>query len=425
MPEDHVKLAYGDREIALDLTGFLRVKMLSPRKAEPPGEVASMLRGALADPIESPPLREVAAATGRVTIVIPDRTRPRIARAMLPIILEELAAAGVEAEKVTVFVASGTHSEHTQQELVDVVGREVAGRVAIRQNLARNRSEFVNLGTTTRGTPALINRTVVDADLRVVIGGVAAHYFAGWGGGRKMILPGSSHIDAAWANHRMTLTDDGGMNPKCHSGVMDGNPVHEDMVEVVGFLDNLFLVNVVLDGWAGIANINAGHMIKSHLEAVREARGLLEVPVTEKCNLAIVSAGGRPLDSDLVQSHKSIDHAAESIRDGGVMIALAECAAGMGSETFMQWFDICDTKAICTKLLENYELNGHTALALMKKLERFRIVFVSSLPKETVERTGMVAVASAEEALGLAATLIGENALTYVFPCAWGILPVT
>lgn len=425
MTTDELGLRYGDGEIPLDVTGLLRVKMLSPLKAEPRGSVEELLRTALATPIDSPPLREMARGTGSVTVVIPDRTRPRIAREMLPVVLAELSQAGVGAEKVTVFVACGTHSEHSREELTDVVGEEVAGQVTVRQNLARNDADFIDLGTTSRGTPALINKTVAEADLEVVIGGVAAHYFAGWSGGRKMILPGSSHIDAAWANHKMTLTADGDMNPQCHSGLMEGNPVHEDMVEAVGLLDKTFLINVVLDGWAGIANINAGHIIKSHLEAVKEARSLLEVPIKEKCSLAIVSAGGRPLDTDLIQSHKSMDHAAESIRDGGVMIALAECGNGMGSETFMQWFDMCGPEAVCTRLLDNYELNGHTALALMKKLERFRILLVSSLPKETVERTGMVPVASAGEALALAGALIGEDALTYIFPCAWGILPVT
>jgi nickel-dependent lactate racemase len=424
MAKNELNLRYGDQEIPVDLTGFLRVKLLEPRRGKPTGDLASMLGDAMAKPVAASPLKQVAAGAGSVAVIIPDRTRPRFARSMLPTILDELTAAGVESDKVTIFIASGTHSEHTEQEVAEVVGEEVRRRVAIQQNLARQDSDFVDLGTTSRGTPIRINRTVVDADLKVVVGGVAAHYFAGWGGGRKMILPGSAHIDSAWANHRMTLTDDGDMNPKCHSGIMDGNPVHEDMVEVVGRLDNLFLINVVLDGWGEIADVTAGHIIESHHEAVKQARKLLEVPFSEKCGLAIVSPGGRPLDTDLVQSHKAIDHAAESVRDGGVMIVLAECDNGMGSDTFIQWFDMCDPEAICKKLLANYELNGHTALALMKKLERFRILLVSSLPKETVERTGMVPVANAKEALDLAGALIGEDVLTYVFPCAWGILPV-
>jgi nickel-dependent lactate racemase len=306
----------------------------------------------------------------------------------------------------------------------DLIGDDLAGKVRVEQNLSRRREHFTRLGVTRRGTPVLINKAVTDADLTIVIGTVASHYFSGWGGGRKMILPGASHVDSTWANHKLTLTRDGGMNPMCGSGILDGNPVHEDMVEAVGFLDNLFSINVVLDGWAGTAGINAGHIITSHLAAIEHARRLLEIPVAGKCSLAIVSAGGNPLDIDFIQSHKSIDHAAGCILDGGVMIAVAECTDGMASETFLPWFDTCDSTAVCKRLLEDYELNGHTALSLMKKLERFKIFLVSSIRPDIIERTGMTPVESLEEALSQAGALVGEDALTYVFPCAWGILPV-
>jgi nickel-dependent lactate racemase len=147
--------------------------------------------------------------------------------------------------------------------------------------------------------------------------------------------------------------------------------------------------------------------------------------VAEVCNLALVSAGGYPLDINLIQSHKSMDHAAGVLADDGVMIAVSECTNGMGSDTFMQWFDIRDTRVLARRLYDEYALNGHTALSIMKKLERLRIILVSSLPRETVEATGMIHAPGLQEALSLAQDLLGEVGLTYVFPCAWGILPVT
>jgi nickel-dependent lactate racemase len=151
---------------------------------------------------------------------------------------------------------------------------------------------------------------------------------------------------------------------------------------------------------------------------------MLEVRIADRCDLAVLSAGGYPLDIDFIQTHKSIDHTIDSVRDGGVMIVLAECSSGAGSETFLPWFDLKDRRAVSARLLKQYELNGHTALSLMKKLERVRIVFVSSLAKETVERMGMIPAESLDEALRVAEPFIGDNVLTYVFPCAWGILPV-
>ncbi len=424
MPGEHLTLRYGKGEIPVDLKGFLRVKALSPRKSEPIADFDSRIRQALGNPVGAPPLKGAAEGAKSVVLSIPDRTRPRVAKEILPVVIDELLAAGVTYDGMSFFVATGTHGKHTEEDLTSLVGDELAGKIAIHQNIARERDAFECMGVTSRGTSVNINKHVVEADLNVVIGTVASHYFAGWGGGRKMILPGSSSLETAWSNHRLTLTGDGELNPMCRSGLLQGNPVHEDMAEAVGFLKNVFLINIILDGWATVADINAGAIIDSHLEATARARKLLEVPVGEKCDLAILSSGGYPLDIDFIQSHKSIDHAIESVRDGGVMIVLAECSSGAGSETFLPWFDLKDHRAVSARLLDQYELNGHTALSLMKKLERVRIVFVSSLEKEIVERMGMIPAENPEQALKVAGSFIGDNVLTYVFPCAWGILPV-
>jgi nickel-dependent lactate racemase len=421
--QSDMRLRFGREEIAVDFKGLLRVKVLAPHRAEPPDDLREVVRAALASPVDAPPLRDRARGARRIVITVPDRTRPRLAREILPTVIEELETGGVKRETIELLIANGTHGEHTESELADIVGPQVAGNFRIHQNLARNRQAFRDLGRTGRGTPVLLNRLVVEADLNVVIGTVATHYFAGWGGGRKMIVPGSCSIETAWANHRLTLTDRGDLNPLCRSGLLEGNPVHEDMQEAAGLLKNTFLVNMILDGWAQVAGLTAGDLVASHRAAIEEARGMLEVPVHGKCDLAILSAGGYPLDINMVQSHKSMDHVQEFLKAGGAMITLAECSNGAGSETFLPWFDIGDAAAVSKRLLEAYELNGHTALAIMKKLERFKLVFVSSLPDETVERMGMIPARSVEAALAKLGSVIGDNPLTYVFPCAWGILP--
>jgi nickel-dependent lactate racemase len=280
------------------------------------------------------------------------------------------------------------------------------------------------VGTTRRGTPIEINRIVADADLRVVIGIVGFHYFAGMGGGRKMIVPGSCTAATVKANHALAIDDDGDIDPKCRSGVLAGNPVHEDMVEGMQMLGRIFMINAVLDGLGEVSDVVAGDAVESHLEAARRAKRLLEVPLDRRCDLAIASAGGHPLDVDLIQTHKSIDHAAASVRDGGALIAVAECPAGIGSDTFLDWFALGDAKAVCRRLKADYQLNGQTALSLLKKLERLRIILVSSLDRRQVESTGMAPAGSVGEAMILAARCVGEDPLIYVFPTAWGILPV-
>jgi nickel-dependent lactate racemase len=246
-----------------------------------------------------------------------------------------------------------------------------------------------------------------------MIGSIAYHYFSGWSGGRKMVLPGVAHIDTAWANHRLTLTTRGDMSPDCGNGKLDGNPVHEDMVEAAGMIENSFMINAVLDGWARVVDVVSGGMDASHREAVERARAVLDFDVDRRCDLAIVSAGGHPLDLNLIQSHKSIDHAYHIVRDGGVMIAVCACENGMGSDTFMQWFDLGDAVSVCRRLLESYALNGHTALAIMKKLERINIILVSSLPREAVRRTGMLYASDVGEAVAQAQSLLDGAGLTY------------
>jgi nickel-dependent lactate racemase len=395
---------------------------------EPPTHVArdlgALTRESLKAPLASPDLATLAREAKTVVVAIPDATRPAVAKHLLPAVFSELLAAGIAPGNIAIFIAAGVHPTVTADIEREIVGDGVPPEVKIVQNDCRRAENFRKLGTTRRGTPININRLLTEADLKVVIGTVGFHYFAGMGGGRKMIVPGACTYETVRVNHSLTLTDDGDLHPACRSGVLEGNPVHEDMVEGMQFLKRIFMVNIVLDGWGEIADVVAGDAVQSHLEAARRAKELLEAPVGRRCDLAVAGAGSHPLDINLIQTHKSIDHAAESVRDGGVVVAVAECSGGVGSDTFLPWFGIGDSKAVSRNLKSDYQLNGQTALSLLKKLERLKIILVSSLDRALIERTGMIPAEDIDEALGLAARYVGEDPLTYVFPTAWGILPV-
>jgi nickel-dependent lactate racemase len=418
-----MKLPYGNTEVSLDLTGFLKAKSFSPPEIDSPVVPGPSVRESLHRPVGCPALRDMASQARRVVVCIPDRTRPPVAREILPVVIDELLQAGLTADRIAIFVATGTHARHSQENLEELAG-EAGGGLEIRQNEAYKIETFETLGTTGRRTPVLVNRNVVDADLKIVIGTIAYHYFAGWGGGRKMLIPGAAHFETACANHRLTIDEKGNLHPQCRNGVLSGNPVHEDMIEAAGYVKNVFLINILLDGWARVAGFVSGDLLESYYSAVERARGLLEVPVGQRCDLAIASAGGFPYDINFVQAHKTIDHAAESVKDGGVAVVLAECADGLGSDNLITWFELGDAEAVSKRLLWQYQIHGHTALALMKKLERIKIVLVSSLPRETVEKMGMIPARDVKDALSTAESLLRGDGLTYVFPCAWGILPV-
>jgi nickel-dependent lactate racemase len=417
-----VKLPYGKTEIDLDLTGFLKVKTFAPPESPASGQPQAMTAESLLDPVGSPPLEALARKSRRAVIVVPDRTRPRVARDILPEVIASLRAGGLGPDAVRIFVATGTHGFHSETELRDLVG-EAGGGLEISQNRSGEMADYEDLGRTRRGTPIRVHRKVLEADLKVLIGPVAYHYFAGWGGGRKLLVPGAAHFETVCANHRLTIDSGGNIDPGCRNGVLAGNPVHEDLLEAAHTVPNVFLVNVILDGWGRRIGVVSGDLEQSHLEAIEAARPLLEVHAGERCDLAVAGAGGYPLDLNFIQAHKTLDHAAGIVRDGGVAVILAECPGGLGSTDLMSWFEMGDPEAVCKKLLSEYRIHGHTALSLMKKLERIKVILVSSLPSQAVEKLGITAARDAGEALSLARRHLREQGMTYVFPCAWGILP--
>jgi nickel-dependent lactate racemase len=356
-------------------------------------------------------------------ISIPDRTRPQVARLLLPGVVSALTASGVALHTISIFVASGTHAGASEDELRELVGHDVPSEITIHQNYARRAPDFRLVGITRRGTPIMLNNLLLEADLNVVVSSVGFHYFAGMTGGRKMVVPGACHIQTVIANHKLTLAEDGHLNPLCANGALEGNPVHEDMLEGMAYLGNIFMINAVLDGWTEVRDITSGSATASHLEAAKRAKRLLEVPLAERCDLCLASAGGHPLDVDFIQAHKSIDHAAQAVRDGGALILAAECSAGIGSATFLPWFAAGGPEALSRKLRAKYELNAQTALALMKKLARIKVFLVTALERATVETMGIGYAASLDEAVAAARTGLGAHPLTYVLPIAWGMLP--
>lgn len=423
LPDEKITLPYGKTEVSLDLTGFLKVKVFDPPETDVPDNPGLMVKESLSSPVESPPLAALARESSGACIVIPDRTRPRVARHVLPAVLDDLLEGGIELDRISIFVANGSHRLHSDRDLSDLVGRAGEG-LAIHQNRAFEIGDYEKLGVTRRGTPVLFNRKVLEADLKIVVGPVAYHYFAGWGGGRKMLVPGAAHFETICSNHRLTIDEKGTFHPACRNGVIEGNPVHEDLVEAATLVPKVFTVNIMLDGWSRIAGVVSGSLVESHLTAIAGARNLLDVRTGERCDLAVASAGGHPLDLDFIQAHKTIDHAAGIVRDGGTVVVLAECINGLGSDDLMSWVRMGDTEAVSRRLLWQYRIHGHTALALMKKLERVKVILVSSLPVRTVEDLGLIAARDVDEALSLASGDVGGQGLTYIFPCAWGILPV-
>jgi nickel-dependent lactate racemase len=243
---------------------------------------------------------------------------------------------------------------------------------------------------TSRGTPVRINRLIKEADLVLLLAPVSFHYFAGFGGGRKLILPGCSDRQSILANHRLSLLDSTPvkLNPLCKSGSLQKNPIHEDMCEALAALDGVFAVNFFGDSAGNVAFINAGSPDRSHGEACEAYRRSYLVEIDQPYRLLVVSAGGSPYDINLLQSHKALKHASPAVAESGSVLLLAECGEGVGSEGFQKGFEM-PKKEFLKSAYKNYEPNYQTAVSLHGMLDKFSIGMVTKLAEETLGTFGM------------------------------------
>ena len=371
-------------------------------------------------------LGECGAARGcRMLLVIPDHTR----RCRLDLILPRLTSMleRAFAARIMLLVANGSHLPVSDDRLTDLVGEIVRRRYPVWQHDCRDRDSLLFFGETSSGTPVWLNHRLRECDWVITLGPVVLHYFAGFGGGPKMIFPGLAGYDTITGNHRRAIDFlTGRLDPRAREGNIEDNPVYRDLAEVGRWIRNWISWQMVLDERGGIRYSVVGPPVEVHRELAAKVLLLFRVPIQERGDVVIASAGGYPSDVNLIQSHKSIQHAFQAVRENGWLIVLAECSEGIGSETFLSYFDCDSSEAIAERLRRDYRLNGQTALALRIKTEKARIVLVSSLDPALVRKTGMISAADFEEAwshvnAGLSA---GKQARGYVFPNAAQYLPV-
>jgi len=412
----HFKLPYGHeqyQEVTIEEAHF--VGLLKHRETGSPMDEAG-LRSALASPVGTLPLKELVKRGERIAIITSDITRPCPSRILLPLLLEELEVAGVKKEDIIIVLATGNHRTHTEAEKRSLVGEEV---YATYRCLDSDPADTVYLGTTRRGTPIEIFRPVVEADKWILLGNVEYHYFAGYSGGLKAIMPGCATPRSIQANHRM-MVEEGAT-----AGEIDNNPVRQDIEEVAEFLPVDFIFNVVLDEHKNILAAFTGHPILARREAVRYLDSIYKVKITAPVDIVIASAGGFPKDINLYQAQKAIDNASRAVRPGGILILVAECPEGLGDEVFSRW--VAEAKKpqdLIDRIGVNFELGGHKAAAIALVRQRINIYLVSSLPPDTVRKAFLEPFTSLEEAYGRALEVIGPEAKVMVIPQGGSLLPV-
>ena len=428
MENKQFELKYGKATVAFSLPEkSLLCELTGVNHAAVADLKASYLR-CLDNPIDSAPLREKLKPNDKVVIAVSDITRAwQRNDETLPILLDYLNKAGISDEQVTIIIAVGGHRENTEEEFATLCSSEVCHRVRVVNHDAKAK-DVVYLGKTSRGTEVGINRIAMEADKIILTGGVIYHYMAGFGGGRKSVLPGIAAMKTISQNHLHGLNDTvgKGSNPQCATGVTKGNPIHEDMMEIADLIKPDFLINVVpnLDG--KIAGIFAGNWVSAWLDACKMVVDMYGVPIAEQADIVIASAGGYPKDINLYQSQKTIDNASYAMKPGGVSIILAECPLIGDPPEFFDWFDYQDLPSLEKAARKNFLITGWLAVKQMEYKQLGTIILVTPTNNFDLARKAHVEpVASMEEALELACSKCGaEDPKFIVMPQGANTFPI-
>jgi nickel-dependent lactate racemase len=360
-----------------------------------------------------------------VVIVTSDITRYTASEQYLPLLVDRLNRRGIPDRDIVILIALGIHRPQTEQEHRAILG-PLHGRVTVIDHDCDDPAGLVVVGTTTGGIEVSINRRAVEADRLILTGVIGFHYFAGFGGGRKSILPGIASRQACLASHFSVLNPlpGSGKHPLAITGCLDGNPVHQAMLEACAMVEPDLVLNTVLSPDKRVIAAYAGHWRTAHEEGCRFYREHFSFPNRRKADLVIVSCGGYPRDINLIQAHKSMEYASQALAEGGVMILLAECRDGFGHDTFFRWFHHTRLDEFEAALRARYEINGQTAFSMLMKAQRFRIILVSGFSPRQVEAMGMIPAASLEQALAKAEELLPANWQALVMPEGGSVLPV-
>jgi nickel-dependent lactate racemase len=414
-----VWLPYGKTEVCARIPTRNFLGSIEPKEKAGVADSRAEIERALSQPIGTERLRDVAKAGDRAAIVVDDATRATPSYLMIPPLLDELNQAGVKDEDITVIFGCGTHRPVTPEEKEKLLGKEALQRVkAISHDYEAEDQVF--LGKTSKGTEVRVNKVFAEADVKILAGDINLHYYAGYGGGRKGVLPAVSSAETIQQNHAMLL------HPKASTGVLEGNPVHEDMTEAAKLANVNFILNIVTNSEGELVKAFAGDLEQAFLEGTKLVDEMYKVPIEQRANIVVVSAGGYPHDINLYQASKAIHNSVEAVKRRGVIVLVAECPEGHGNAAFSEWMEkFADLKRMEREIRKRFVLGGHKAYYLTKFLQKVSIILVSVMPDCYAVNTFKLRTAAAlNDALRDAFELAGKNAKVYVMPHGSDTLPV-
>lgn len=397
----------------------------------PEADVKEATIACMRRPIGARPLRETVHAGDKVCILCADVTRAwNHSEQFVIYIINELNGAGVPDGDISILFAQGTHREQTAEENARVVGEEVCRRVRLYQHHSRNREELVHVGDTSRGTPVWLNRRAAEADKVILVDGITIHLFAGYGGGRKLVLPGVAGWDSIQRNHCHALAAHfgDGINPDTRSGKLQGNPVSDDMMEAMRMIDPCFLVHSMVNAEGRICGMVGGDPCEAWLKGTEMVHAMQRAPFREKADVTITCAGGYPKDVSLYQGTKCFDPAMVTTKPGGIIIGMIAAEDIKEPPEYLGSFRYDSMADMEKDLRREFSIPFFAAFNIFCQAHAFTCYLVTRKENfEAVRKTGLIPAATVQEAWDLAqARLLREGRTDYtvnIMPHGGTVIP--
>ena len=408
------EFAYGKGTQKVDLPEEHIIYDLHGKEVAVEKDIAAAALKAIRNPIDSKPLAEIVKPGEKIAIVVSDETRLCYTDQFLPVIVQELNDKGIPDSDIDIVIATGTHRAQTPEEDILVLGEAMVKRFRVHQHDCRDKSNLVYKGTTSRGNKVYINKIVANADKIIATGAVTLHPMAGFGGGRKAIVPGVAGLETINRNHVLALAEKpgDGCNPDVTTAKLEGNPFHEDLMECVEFVNPDFLLNVVLTSEGGLYEVVAGNWKTAFYQGCKDLLEISGIPVKEQADVVIASGGGYPKDINLYQGTKTHMNVDVAVKPGGIAIIMLECP------------DIKEPTE--QEVRDNFYMAAFVAYKSRCIIEAHTVYLVTRKENfDFVRRTGQIPVETVAEAWKLAQEKLAAEGRTDYTITLMGHAPVT
>jgi nickel-dependent lactate racemase len=413
-----VELLYGKATIAASVPPGCREMLIRKQPRAPLADPHSAIAEALARPIGVPPLADYARGKHSACILVCDITRPVPNHLFLRPMIEQLLAAGIAPDAITVLIATGLHRPNEGAELAKVIGDPwVVDKVRVVNHFARNDADHIDFGRTKgRGVPVKLDRRFVEAEIRIATGLVEPHFMAGYSGGRKVVAPGVAHADTIRTFHSAAFME----SPAAVSCNLAGNPLHEEQLEIVRMLGDVMALNTVINEQRELVFVSYGDVIASHDAAVRFVQDWIQVPVPRRFKTVVTSAAGFPLDQTYYQTVKGMVTPLDILAPGGTLIVASDCSEGLGSKEFrasqrrlVEMGTEGFLRSILPKALADID-EWQTEMQL-KPMRVGRVqLYTDGLPREDHPLTGVEVVSDLDLAIRNAVAAGGEGTAAFI-----------